>query len=280
MSILDPLYEELDQWNFEGREAMFWWRDDDVEEPTDALQQMLDLSRQYDAPVTLAAIPENLDQRLGSVLQDFQIVQHGFGHHNHAPASGKKQELGNHRAPEAVMVELIAGMNKLKDVFGDNFLPVLVPPWNRISDDMVARLPNGKFFGLSCYGNRQIAEPAADVWLINTHVDIIDWKNGKKFVGEDASVKSIISHLSARRLGQVDRAEPVGLLTHHLVHDNACWDFLEALFVAMDQHPAVTWLGADRVFQTRWRGPHDESGEKDINRSGYLMPAEYQATSD
>ena len=44
------------------------------------------------------------------------------------------------------------------------------------------------------------------------------------------------------RLGQMfDQGGSLGLLTHHLVHDEAVWDFMNALFKSTARHPACRW---------------------------------------
>jgi len=86
---------------------------------------------------------------------------------------------------------------------------------------------------------------------VNTHADIIDWKNGKRFAGADAAAGALVAHLRARRLGEVDDAEPTGLLTHHLVHDDAAWEFLARLLARLDDHPAVKWRRAAEIFGAR-----------------------------
>ncbi|TIT57545.1 MAG: polysaccharide deacetylase, partial [Mesorhizobium sp.] len=55
--IWQPLVEELARWQRAGRKAEFWLRDDDAVDPTPALDRLLDLTRQFAVPVTLAVIP-------------------------------------------------------------------------------------------------------------------------------------------------------------------------------------------------------------------------------
>jgi hypothetical protein len=51
--------------------------------------------------------------------------------------------------------------------------------------------------------------------------------------------------LQGRRLGTLDNDEPYGLLTHHLVHDAAIWDFTEAMLHRLRDAPVRFWR-ADR----------------------------------
>jgi hypothetical protein len=35
--------------------------------------------------------------------------------------------------------------------------------------------------------------------------------------------------------------EPIGVMTHHLVHDDVAWGFIEALFEETAGHAAIEW---------------------------------------
>jgi len=116
-----------------------------------------------------------------------------------------------------------SGFETLTTRFAQQFIPVMVPPWNRIDEEVIACLAEIGFMGLSCFSARERPEVAENVWLVNTHIDIVNWKNNKTFVGAEQAIHQLIAHLSAKRLGTADRAEPTGLMTHHLVHDDGCW---------------------------------------------------------
>lgn len=255
----DALYRELDEWNFAGVAATLWWRDDDAQAPTAALDRALALAQQYGVPLALAVIPHGMDDalpaRLESAGAEVTVLQHGFAHRNHARPGEKKTELGTHRPPAEIHRELSAGFAALESAFGAaggarsvKFVPALTPPWNRIAPALLPDLAARGFTGVSTFGARSSPSPAPNLRAVNTHADIIDWKGGKVFAGAEAASAALVAHLQARRLGEVDDAEPTGLLTHHLVHDAAAWEFLAQLFAALDEHPAVKWLRADAVF--------------------------------
>jgi len=247
----DNLYRELDEWNFAGVEASLWWRDDDAQAPTTALNRALELAGKYDAPLALAVIPAGLDAALPAKLEaagaEVTVLQHGFAHANHAPAGMKKTELA-HRPAAAIHHELAAGFATLRAAFGEKFVPALTPPWNRIAPELLPGLSALGFTGVSTFGPRGTPSPAHGLRAVNTHADIIDWKGGRVFAGAGAAAAALIAHLRARRLGEVDDVEPTGLLTHHLAHDAAAWEFLDELFAALDTHPAVRWRRAVRLF--------------------------------
>jgi len=113
---MQALLDELNRRQDAGKPVRFWLRDDDAVEPTKALSRFNILTSSYSIPATLALIPENTEQALAEELQQMahlNIAVHGWSHENHAPATQKKQELGNHRPQEQVLAELSNGFNKL-----------------------------------------------------------------------------------------------------------------------------------------------------------------------
>ncbi len=172
------------------------------------------------------------------------VLQHGFAHANHAPADEKSAEYGDHRPADAMGAEILRGATRLRAVFGERFMPVFVPPWNRIAPGLVATLPSLGMVGLSAYGPRQSASPASGLRQVNTHADPIDWRGERGFKGTARVVAEIAAHLRARRSSTVDAREPSGVLSHHLVHDEDCWRFLDQLFSRTSRRENVRWLSA------------------------------------
>jgi peptidoglycan/xylan/chitin deacetylase (PgdA/CDA1 family) len=240
------LERELALWAAADRVATLWWRDDDAVAPSAALDRLLALAAGR-APVALAVVPEPTGEPLARRLATaplVRVLQHGWAHRNHRPPGERSAELGADRPLTAVTAELARGRDRLATWFGARFLPVLVPPWNRIDPTVVAALPALGLRGLSCFGPR----PAGQRSTVNTHVDPIAWRAGRGFVGEDKALGELVRHLADRRADTVDADEPTGLLTHHLVHDAALWRFLDRLLACTASHPAVRWLDARAVF--------------------------------
>lgn len=249
MSSWDHLRAELDLWQSEGRIATAWWRDDDAVSVTPALETLLRFEQDYKVPLALAVIPadlqDDLPERLVETL-DTRVLQHGWSHQNHMPEGRKKQELDDVRDLSAVVTDLRQGFALLSSRFGNRFLPVVVPPWNRVAEDVVASLHSLGFVGISTFNARTKSHPYAGLLQVNTHVDVIDWRGTRGFVGEDTALGAMVKHLAARRTGKVDPDEPTGILTHHLVHDAGTTKFLDNLF-SMD-HSALNWLRIPGVF--------------------------------
>jgi peptidoglycan/xylan/chitin deacetylase (PgdA/CDA1 family) len=242
---------ELDEWATAGRAIDLWLRDDDAAEPHPALVRLLELTGAAAIPLALAVIPARAADDLAAQIEaapHATVLQHGYAHINHAGPKGKKSELGPERPAEVVIGEIATGWERLDRLFGSRAIPVLVPPWNRIGAHLVPMLPEIGYRGLSTFGARPRAEAAPGLAQINTHVDIIDWKGSRGFAGETTVLSDLLRTLKASRSGPADATEPIGVLTHHLNHDQACWAFLEALLTRASSHPATRWCDAGSLF--------------------------------
>jgi hypothetical protein len=242
---------ELAQWHSAGRRVTLWWRDDDATTDGPALQRLLGLSCDWQVPLSLAVIPARASSSLLTPLHNCPrvvVLQHGYAHIDYAGGAEPAAELGEHRAQSEVLDELVRGRQRLHEILGTIFMPVLVPPWNRIAPVLAAELEGLGYRGLSCFSARQWYKGAHNLSLVNCHVDPINWKAGGVFRGESKSLAMMISHLRARRRGEVDADEATGVLTHHWRHDEATWAFVEQLFERIRAHSDVHWLDAHEVF--------------------------------
>ena len=219
------------------REPVLWWRDDDAAEATPQLDRLLGLADAFDAGLGIAAVPSRVQTSLVERLREeprASILVHGYAHANHAPQSDKKAEFGPAREVAVMEGEAREGLRHLEAVFGDSVLRVFVPPWNRISPALVRRLPEAGYVGLSTFRDRPSAHPAPGLLQVNTHVDPIDWHGTRSLAQVPALVAALADAVRSRAV-QRGPMEPVGLLTHHLVHDEAIWSFCEELLVFLAQ---------------------------------------------
>jgi hypothetical protein len=242
------LHEELDCWAASGRSATFWWRDDDAVSATPALGRLLAMRKALGEPLALAVIPAGADASLREALaaeQGVDVLQHGWAHANHAPEGERpKAELGPHRPHDAIAAELVQGWLKLAELIGPALLPVLVPPWNRIDAGLLPLLPRLGYAAVSTFKPRPAREAAPGLIVLNTHIDIIDWPGTRAFCGDEAAITAACDHLRAKRTGAADAAEPTGLLTHHLAHDDGCWDFIGRFVSETAGHAGARWVAA------------------------------------
>tara|TARA_E500000318_G_scaffold61026_3_gene56632 strand:- start:1141 stop:1911 length:771 start_codon:yes stop_codon:yes gene_type:complete len=245
------LLRELDQWASDGLIARIWWRDDDLQRPTPSLEPLLAMAEATGWAPGLAVVPEGADtdalmSRLAGT--DAELLVHGFAHRNHATADEKKCEFPASRPLADRCGDAREGLNRLRDTFPDRLLPCFVPPWNRIAPDLVDCLTDCGFTGLSTFGPRQASDAAPGLRRVNTHIDVIDWRGTRKFVGREAVAAALTSHLEARRAGRADAEEPSGLLTHHLVMVDEDWRALETLALELKLHAAVDLIAPRDCF--------------------------------
>jgi hypothetical protein len=209
------------------RKPVFWLRDDDAVTVTPALERLLS----FGVPVALAAIPDLAEASL--FKKDVAFLQHGCDHRNRAAAGEKKTEFPAHEPIAEALDRLRASRERLVAMGGSKVLPVVAPPWNRMRRELAAELPSIGIQGLSAYGPE---ESIPGVKQVNTHVDVVAWQDGKRFIGEEHAVRLAMTY--------VTEDKPVGWLTHHAVHDEATWRFLERLFAL----PGPRWTGAADLF--------------------------------
>ena len=236
------LSTELVNWRQEDRMPRLFVRDDDAIEVTENLQRLSDLCENWDIPLLLAVIPKYANDDLEDFLRRHQTITpavHGFSHANYAGEDEKKIELGNHRPVSRVLDELALARAKLSDMFGEGLSGLLVPPWNRIDSRIAADLGELGFSGISGFGWKNAVDA---IVRINTHVDIIDWKNGK--VGKPMDI--VLAELTANlKHARQNNFAPLGILTHHLAHNEQCWQMLEAMFALLNASGNVQWVKAD-----------------------------------
>jgi hypothetical protein len=233
----------------------FWWRDDDASAHTPELDRLLGLAHRHKAGIALAAIPRRLERSLADRLNGedaaFALV-HGSSHANHAPPGEKKAEFGNHRPIDAMAMEAAAALSMARDLLGAKLLPVFVPPWNRIAPSLISRLQGSGYEAVSTFRDRPASNPVEGLMQINTHIDPIDW-HGTRSLAEPEDIVSILAGAVERRVeGVADRSEPIGFLTHHLVHDEAIWSFCELLMTYLAEKD-IHFLRIDELFRNKSR---------------------------
>lgn len=220
------LHEELRIWRAEQLDLPLWWRDDDAVAHSAALDELLALAEETTLPVHLAVIPKMAQAALADISADHPRVVpivHGWRHENHAPKGEKKAEFAHPRADAAQ--ETQNALKRMQSLFGETFLPMFVPPWNRVNPALAPVLAAQGYVALSTYLPRKQPNATSGLRQINTHIDPIDWHDTRSLQDEETLLSGIVKTLQHRRYGRTDAREPLGILTHHLVHDPAIWSF-------------------------------------------------------
>lgn len=242
------LGSELRLWARAGRTPVLWWRDDDARGPTGALEQLLNLSRRHQAPLTLAAIAGPhlplLVRRIERVA-GVEIAVHGFQHLNRQPEGRGFGEIVETDEIEWVRSQLRTTVMAFHRA---GVTPSLfVPPWNNLQPQLMAALPDSPLRAVS--GFDQTTSIAGGVARLDAHLDVLRWKDGARFRGQWKFLIRMRRLLQQRRLaGQWD--EPIGLLTHHLDHDHATWLFLERFLAVFPVKARAELMGDTAVEPT------------------------------
>lgn len=242
--VVTLLREELDRLLELGSGIRIWWRDDDADVDCQGLRRVSELARRF--AVVLAVIPGRLDVAIGSVVNDsnIRVVQHGWAHVNRALDLEQKSEYPDRRDIDAALSELKAGRILLEKVFGDRFIPILVPPWHHCSQTIAGRLPSIGFHGISSGVNWDRPTPG----LIDVCLDAIDWTGGARALRKDELMRNLVGLLRYRRYAGLPVDLPIGFLTHHKHLDESAFEVLVDFFEELAGHAAVTWLEPAEVF--------------------------------
>jgi len=250
MSGWPGLTGELDSWREAGATATFWWRDDDAVDSTPQLDALL---RHAGAvPLALAVIPCLATRDLAEKVRLYDsvvVLQHGWRHANHEP--GGNNEYPAVRPEDVVSRELAEGRSILTALFGPKALPVFAPPWHGFDESFLPLLRRNGLRAITRKGARPAVFANEALLQVNAHMSPIRWSVPPSFGDEDLYLDQVIDHLRGRRVGAYDRAEPTGLLTHHLVQNERSYEFISRFVELISTHPAAAWLDAREIFAAR-----------------------------
>ena len=137
------LEADLDAIAARGKAIRLWWRDDDAGRDHAALDRLLELAERRDLPLALAVVPLWLEApaqaRIAASAQA-TVLQHGYRPCQSCAGRAADRSSSAARDSAAIVAELSRGQAALLDAFGATFLAVLVPPWNRLDRELIARL--------------------------------------------------------------------------------------------------------------------------------------------
>ena len=252
MRAQDLLDNELAAWEADGLEAGIWWRDDDLGAPTRELDPLLAVATTLNMEPLLAVVPKWATPDLPRCLASApaRVAVHGWAHVDHEAGRAKKAEFGAARPIAALVTDAIAGRDTLMELLDDKLIACFVPPWNRLAPQMAQTLPTLGYSSLSTYGRRHGGVDLPGLSWVNTHVDVIDWRGDRRFIGPDTMARDIVAELVWRRRRAVPIGEPIGLLTHHLEMTTDDWREFEAVCASLVTHPAAKMLTSRDLFES------------------------------
>lgn len=235
-----PLREELSKWRSKDLRVPVWWRDDDAIRPTEALEQLTALSDEVEIPVHLAIIPRNAVPALADYVKEqprLVPVVHGWSHTNHQRDEPTKGEFGENRPLADRKEEVGEGLRRLAAWFGDQTVPMFVPPWNRLPESFYQELPALGYKSLSTCHPREAVEAAPGLTQYNIHIDPLYWRPSRQLSEPQLIIEKTVRLLKQRRQEKADNTEPLGLLTHHLAHKPKVWEFCRQFWLELREGP-------------------------------------------
>lgn len=245
---------ELTRWRRAGQRPVLWWRDDDARAVTPQFRRLLVCLTRADLPLCLAVIPEGLDPELCAVVAPYRVtvLQHGFAHLNRG--GSPPSEFAPADDPAEVAERLAEGWSRLEGF--PRRLPVYVPPWNTLTPNVAAALAMSGHRAVSAWNG--LAGPGR----VDAHLDLLRWRGGPRFVGREQVLDRLTGLLEWRRRRGL-WGEPIGLLTHHLAHDEDAWRFLDELLLFPPLQAIALWPEAPVLFgggKTAESGPPSRKG--------------------
>jgi hypothetical protein len=170
--------------------------------------------------------------------------------------------------PERPVSALVRDAYQAYQAFSNHFCEVdvvFVPPFGRVSRTLVRALPDIGFSGISGAAGwleRKLAQlsdwniriPTRSLlWRsgmprLDVQIDPIDWR---KRTARDPAVisQALVRCLRARRNGLLAPSLPIGLVTHHLDHDENIWRACDAALRLIRRHEATQFLHIRQFFR-------------------------------
>ena len=155
--------------------------------------------------------------------------QHGYSHNNYSKE--EQSEYPENRDEELVKSEIILGRDKLKDLFGNKFINVFIPPWFEIDKKFQKIIKRENFVAMSNYWGNHINE--FNLIEANCQVDLVDWDRAYTFGGEEFVLNQIINELE-------NDSSNIGILLHHERMGEESYSFLNKLITILNKYANIT----------------------------------------
>ena len=208
-----------------NKDINFWIRNDDVGLLSKNFERINSLYLKYKMPVIYAVIPTKLSSGVIELIKTNPysfVVQHGLKHQNNS--FGAPCELCDKNLVNDLLVE----KEKLKKIFGKQFLDVIVPPFNSITNDFADAI-KPYYNAVSTF----LENKTSFITSFNPNVEMINWKNYNKFRNSTFVCKEINKAIE-------NKYQYIGLCVHHELLGNRGFYFLECLFKTLSKIKSIS----------------------------------------
>lgn len=232
----------------------FFFRADDIGAGGQAFRSLCHLFRHHDVPLAMAVIPAWLTAiRTKQLFAAAPLEEPLWGWHQHGwrhanwQRTGKKSEFGEERPVEKQWQDICRGLKKMTDIFGNRFIPVFTPPWNRLPGATLRILQELDFKAVSITGALPRV-PKGIVGLKNLRIQMD--LHTRKAKDAQADFQDLLVELNAL----MTRKEPVGIMLHHQRMTPFAFEFLDELLHLLRFSMRSRFLSFDTLLENE----HDE----------------------
>jgi hypothetical protein len=160
--------------------------------------------------------------------------QHGWRHVN-CQRNGEKSEFGEQRPAEKQWRDIGLGLKKMTEIFGEHFLPVFTPPWNRIPAATLRILQKLNFKAVSMTKPFPSSiKPGIGLKNLRIHLDL----HTRKAMDSHADFLALLGELNTL----MTKKEPAGIMLHHQRMSPFAFEFLDELLQLLKHKVAVRFL--------------------------------------
>lgn len=244
-------FEQLDSRLQNGsRKLQLWWRDDDFDSSGAGLDALKRVAAETGIVPLIAAIPDRISAtklRQLDLPADWFFCQHGYRHRSYEKEGQPHNEFGEARGADEVRNDLLKGRERLRSLFGSQYLDVMVPPWSKFAVSHERIISELCYKGFSSSGLAKRADISPTIVQENVHLDLLRW--GSTDGPTAAPWERVMDRLEQCLVGLASQSTVrLGILTHHKAMKEDAFELLQNFILTTSSMRAVAWLSASHLF--------------------------------
>jgi hypothetical protein len=238
--------------NLGSHSPAFFFRADDIGAGGRVFYALCELFRSHKTPLAMAVVPAWLTAArteqlfCAAPLEEplWGWHQHGWRHVN-LQRTGGKSEFGEQRPIEKQWRDICQGIKKMTEVFGDRFIPVFTPPWNRLPTATLKILQELDFKAVSMTGFLpRLFKAGASFKNLRIQLDL----HTRKAKDGHTDFLDLLDELST----SLTKREPVGIMLHHHRMTPFAFEFLDELLSLFRHKVQAHCLGFEELLENEY----------------------------